>query len=84
MDYQVDRNYEDIEGLALSEFETSELIVEQHRLAGQKAELRNLVHINTELLNEKSEISIAKCLGPIIFTGIISWLLIFRLINHLV
>lgn len=80
MNYQVDKDYEDIEGKELSEFETSKLMVEQHRQAGLKVQLRNLIHINKELLREESENSIAKCMGPMMLIGIMSWLLIFSLI----
>jgi len=84
MNNQVEKYFENMNDLELSEFATRILMAEPDRLANQEVKLRNLIYIKKENLHEESIISIIKCLGPMMLIGIILWLLIFSLIDHLI
>lgn len=84
MKNKIDKYFEDMNDLAFSEFQANILMAELDRLANQKTELRNLIYIYKESLREDPKICINKCLGPMVLIGMILWLLIFSLIDHLI
>lgn len=67
----------------IDQFETNFLNVEPRQLVALKAELRDLIELNKEFLEEGAGIGVVRYLGPVMFVGFMSWALIFRFIDYL-